>query len=128
MSAIGDLHKRLPQGDVWIDAHGRALRVASMNRRHAANAVAFLERNAEHLHDAECYKLMTLPLPHGDSAQDVFDDEANRLFDTKPLDWLNEQPLMIALRERAGDHRGGSSLSWRLKRLFSRGQQNELGD
>lgn len=115
MTWIAELHGRLRQADVWIDARGRGVRVESMDRRHAANAIAFLERHAEALLGVELWALARLPLPYGDAAGDAADDEMQRLYEADARGWLDDQPLMIALRERAGDHPGGPSLWWRMR-------------
>lgn len=105
----------LDDGRWWTDREGRTHEIAVMDRRHAANVVRLFERRAESLHDGECAMMVLLRQPNGEQAMWDFEDEVARLYETEPLEWLRERPLMRALIARADGHPGGPSVSWRLR-------------
>lgn len=111
-AATENLRDRLRNGEVWTDANGRTHKITRMDRRHAANVIRFIERHADRLHDGACWDTIFWPIPRGDAASDAVDDAISQLYEVTPLEWLNEQPLVIALRERAGDTRPGPSKRW----------------
>lgn len=105
----------LRQDGVWMDRDGVVHRVEEMSRRYCAVVVRFLERRAALLHDGECAEWAFLPEPNGEQASFDFHDETDRLHAMDAAAWLDDQPLVRALRARAGDAKARPSAGWLAK-------------
>lgn len=97
----------LDQAETWTDATGVEHRLAEMEARYCSNVAAFLERRALELAELAALQLLRISLP--DEATQAYlsvtkslDDELDRLA-ADPVGWLNEKPLLRALRARANE-------------------------
>lgn len=90
--------------ETWTDASGREHRIADMEIRYCRNVVAFLERRAVALAQASALDVFHMPLPAEDTAAfDAVWSDLEREWDMQdhnPVGWLNEKPLLKALRYR----------------------------
>lgn len=102
----------LHYGEAWIDAAGVRRPVAEMSPRYCATVVRWLEMRAVTLHTGECDAMSLIPVPRGEQAGFNFEDELYRLHSAQPLVWLDQQPLVRALRARAGATPAGPSAAW----------------
>lgn len=102
----------LRSDEAWIDAGGTRHRVADMSPRYCATVARWLDMRARILHEGECDEATLLPVPNGEQAAFDCEGELYRLHSAEPRQWLDEQPLMRALRERAGDTLAGPSRAW----------------
>lgn len=100
----------LYQDEVWTDAAGRELRIVDMEISYCRNVVAWLERRAPHIALRAGFAQASGPLPDEDTAaydlvSEVLDREWQQQSDD-PVGWLNDTPLVRALRYRfEGDAR-----------------------
>lgn len=93
----------LEQSTWWVTRERRRVRIDQMEPSHAFNTAAMLRRNAA------AGMLTVLQLHHdlrtlrswGDVPDEVEDDLVRELAERDTVDWLEEQPLMRALRARA---------------------------
>ena len=95
----------LSQGTTWTDATGAVHQIADMEPPYCRNVVAFLERRVDEITFALGLSMARTCLPDEDTQAylDVtasIDREYERMADN-PLAWLNDQPLLKALRVRA---------------------------
>jgi hypothetical protein len=90
----------LYQGKKWTDRQGRVHAIATMDANYARNIIAFLQRQAEIMYEGETAEWQFLPEPRGEMAADHFHEGFSWLLETSPEEWLEEQPLVIALRKR----------------------------
>lgn len=93
--------RALQDGSYWIDKDQKRVRLNSISKNYARNLINWLEARATIFHDLVCLQMASGPQPRGDAASDSFDFEFNVLNEMDPKEWLNFQPLMIALRARA---------------------------
>lgn len=97
----------LDQAEIWIDGSGDEHEIAEMEPRYCANVVRFLARLAPQLAAADSLAMLSVRMP-GAHTQ-AFDEVACDMADgfqrkaTDPIGWLNDTPLMVALRARAGE-------------------------
>lgn len=97
----------LDQVETWTDATGVEHRLAEMDASYCRNVAAFLERRAPELTDLAALQLLRASLP-GEATQAYLsvtkslDDELDRLA-SDPVGWLNDKPLLRALRARANE-------------------------
>lgn len=95
----------LNQDTTWTDASGTVHQIADMEPRYCRNVVAFLERRVDQIAILRSLSMTRTRLPDEDTQAylDVtgsIDREYERMADD-PLAWLNDQPLLKALRVRA---------------------------
>lgn len=105
----------LRQDDVWIDAQRKEHKLGDIDARYAQNIVEFLRRRASGLHSYGCryaLDLMFSPIgPRGNMAQLAAEHELADLMDEDALEWLERQPLVVALRRIvASEHAPGHSV------------------
>lgn len=97
----------LEQDGVWIDNEGTRHLVGLMTLRHKVNVLRWLEQRVEMIKfmaDLQFACMIASPFgPRGDAAQDALDAAQMEMLETEPLDWLNEQPLVVRLRADVGD-------------------------
>lgn len=111
------LVERLNQSEFWYTADGRAIRPADMEPQHRQNTIAWLERHAQSLHFQYTWSLIHGPQPSGEMACDAFDSMLDELEEQDPLEWLNEQPLMQALRQAEADAQTRSVIAVMIEKL-----------
>jgi hypothetical protein len=95
----GTFWDRLHEGTHWLDGDGKLWKLENMRPDHRRNVLAHLEKRAKGLKSQYEWSLLRGPQPHGDAACDAFDAGMTQLMEQKPITWLNEQPLVIRLRE-----------------------------
>jgi hypothetical protein len=127
-----DVDRRLQQPTYWVDANDKVHEVATMDRRHAANVLAWLERRAPALHEAAVCEMAMGPKPSGDAATEAFDSayaelEAMGKTEADAIAWLHGTPLGEALAARAGEHEGGPSLGWVVRHPIKAWKQSARG-
>jgi uncharacterized protein HemY len=96
----------LDQTETWTDATGAVHQLSEMEARYCRNVVAFLERHAPELAELSALQLLRCSLPDEAtqaylSVTESLDNELRRLAGD-PVGWLNNKPLLKALRARAG--------------------------
>lgn len=116
--ALGDELPRLPeperpnrlrlldQGDVWIPANGREIKIVDMSPGHVRSLIAWLDRRAPLLHMAACFESCAW-VAGGDMANDALDRERTVLWDCDPKEWLHNTVLWETLAEREVYFYGG---------------------
>lgn len=82
----------LEQDALWWPAGRGPIAVADMGPRHVRNTIKLLERNARNAHAAYAGSSVFADAP---------DDVHWSLASEDPSEWLDEQPMMVALRARA---------------------------
>lgn len=94
----------------WKTADGSTVKIETMSRRHAANVIAMLERNAELIKTSTVMRLLASaagPLgPSGDMAGMAFDSMITEIEETDSLLWLRDTPLHKALQDRVSGRTG----------------------
>jgi hypothetical protein len=102
-----DITDLIDQDEIWIDGSGTEYDIAAMDPIHCANIVRFLTRRAPQIAAAETRAMLSVRMP--DAHTQAFDD-VDRGMDsewrdmaTDPVGWLNETPLMVALKVRAAE-------------------------
>ncbi|MFF9287479.1 hypothetical protein [Streptomyces griseosporeus] len=93
----------LDQDEVWRDAQGTILRLDDMEPGYCGRVRAFCLRNAEYAHSLLLYEMAHGPMPSGEVAVDGFNREWDMMdaAGDDPRAWLEEAPLLIALKYRA---------------------------
>lgn len=108
------------QDDIWVDGQKQVHRIESMDVRHAQNVLGYLLGGDRPLIllDSILNSLLGSPVPNGEMAQDALDSEMERLMQMRdaPREWLKEQPLLVALQQRA----------WGQPELKSQPRQRDL--
>lgn len=95
----------LDQGETWTDAAGVVHRIANMEPRYCLNVVAFLRRRVDEITFTVGFSLARIGLPDEAtqaylSVTSAIDAEYERMT-ADPIGWLNDKPLIKALRQRA---------------------------
>lgn len=103
----------LAQDKVWTDNSGTEHKIVSMDHRYRSNVENFLLRRAKNLAVSVSMEYLRMPMP--DVYSEAFDSISSEIehemdeATTDPEKWLNEQPLLKALRtgcpERVWRHR-----------------------
>lgn len=75
----------------------QAIRLADMTHSHRMALLAFLRRNAPRYKMREDWMYVSIPGPQGEMAQDAFEAECDRQWNTPASEWLEDQPLVRAL-------------------------------
>lgn len=95
----------LDQGIFWHNEAGEEIQIAEMSKWYARSCVNFLAKRAYallHREVTETMEALEGPLgPRGDMASYYAEAEFDSLCRANPLEWLNEKPLMQALKARA---------------------------
>lgn len=103
----------LAQKETWVDRRGRSHVIADMDPDYAANIARFLERRAGSVVVPYARAVMLLPMPdEATEAYDIVTADWEREMDAMfadPVAWLGKRPLMVALRERAGQQNVNTS-------------------
>lgn len=99
-----DRRELLFQDEFWMDGQNRLHRIADMDIKHAQNTYRYLTeagRAAAYLGLLISFYLRG-PGPSGDAATDAYEGELARLeaAEENPIQWMREQPLLVALQER----------------------------
>lgn len=89
----------LYQDEVWITKDGHTLRLVDMTPEHRQNLLAWIRRNSSRLKLSAELSLCTGPEPSGDAASDCFDSMFDEVLRTPAAQWIEEQPLVVRLRE-----------------------------
>lgn len=87
----------LKQSKIWITKDHQEIPIKKIKDDHLLKIITFLRERSHALHDKECMEYLSLPRPHGDMAQDAFDEGITVMAEEAPEDWLEEQPLYISL-------------------------------
>jgi hypothetical protein len=92
----------LMRDDAWTTADGTTLALGEMAESHISNVINFLRRRARQFHRRAIegmFRSLEGPFaPGGDWAQDSFDAEFSHLIDADPIEWLEEMPIIGALK------------------------------
>lgn len=100
---MSNLYDLLDQDVIWESKDGKTLLVEQMAPAHIHNLLAWFERRAPAIksrYDLRFALSGAEPLgPSGDMTCDAFESACDELWETPPLVWLNEQPLIKKLRE-----------------------------
>lgn len=83
----------------WRPKDAEPLRLEEMEPSHRAHLLAFLRRNAARYKSAEWSFLSSTGGHHGDMAGDMLDSIMDELLETKPQNWIEQQPLVKRLRK-----------------------------
>jgi hypothetical protein len=84
----------------WRPKDAEPLRLEEMEPSHRAHLLAFLRRNAgRYKRGAEWSFLGSIGGHHGDMAGDMLDSIMDELLETKPQNWIEQQPLVKRLRK-----------------------------
>lgn len=78
---------------IWKSQNGRETRVEDMNTRHIENTLAKLKREG-FVSPKTVASYVNGPKPNGDSAQDAFDEELDRVLNSPVspfIDWFEEE-------------------------------------
>jgi hypothetical protein len=114
---MSDWYELIKQDNVWVTRDGRVIDVAAIEPSHAANILPLLRRFAWRMQTHEVLKLVVavcasapvVALPDGTSfhdTSDAEDDLMDRACDEDEDAWFERQPLVRALRARAGQSAG----------------------
>jgi hypothetical protein len=88
------------QREWWVTKGGAVLRIAEMDLSHRRNLLAYLERAADTLKmNAEWALVSSFPGDPSDGVADALDSIQGEMERTTSIDWLNQQPLVKALRK-----------------------------
>lgn len=93
----------LDQHQVWIDFWGNEHEVESLERDDVENVISYLREHASLLHAlrvSDLYLEAIESLHEGDASGAVLLEEAERLQELDPLEWLEGSALVRALRRR----------------------------
>lgn len=88
----------LNQTEFWGRLAER-VRVDDLTDNRLANVIDYLVRNAASLKFAYELDVLSVPGPNGDAASDCLDSSYSLLLAQTDIEWLEECPLMIRLRE-----------------------------
>jgi hypothetical protein len=84
----------------WVTKDGTAMKIADMALSHRRNTLGFLERHAATLKmNAEWALVRSFPGDPSDGVADALDSIQGEMESTTAIDWLNQQPLVKALRK-----------------------------
>lgn len=118
------------RNDVWVDAEGTHWRPEDMTPSHRANALKFAERHAVSMYRRwltltvhEAMAILDGDLPDG--VWSIMTSEAGRAMDELDLEvhgrdgefalhamtWLNEQPVIMRLRELVAEDRANRTIA-----------------
>lgn len=89
----------LDNDETWTTGDGETIALEDMEPRHRRNVLAWLEKRAEALKLADDLSLCSVVGPSGDAASDMFEMSVGQQFEMSAAEWLEEQPLVIALRD-----------------------------
>jgi len=88
----------------WKDREGHVWKVTEMADDHLENAMAMMIRQAEEIHNRECFRIAEAgddPIigPHGDAANDAFDQDFQQLMDMEPVEYVTTSyPPYMAMK------------------------------
>jgi len=94
------------QDEIWKDQEGVIHRLTEMHPEHLRNVMNFLLRRAgayKAYEEETSIAFEVLGAPHGDMAQDMIDQEMDRLFETPAWRWMFNTPLFQAMRRAYHD-------------------------
>lgn len=102
MEVLDGVIRALEDGSYWIGERKKRTPVNLLTKSHAENIVGWLERRATILHEHKCLSFMAMaPSNAATHASEDYDSAFDQLNQMDAKEWLNEQPLMEALRVRA---------------------------
>lgn len=67
---------------------GEKIRICDMSDRHLLFTIRMLERYSHAKRDAVVSETLRLPAPNGEMAEELFDNECDRIFESVPDDYL----------------------------------------
>lgn len=92
----------LMQTETWTTAAGETMALAEMTPQHVERVIALMRLWAPRLHRRAIARMMEWEAgpfgPGGDVARDSFDREFDALLDAEPRVWIDETPLICALK------------------------------
>jgi hypothetical protein len=97
------LLSRCRQNKVWTTREGETIRVSKIGKSHAQNLVRWLEKRAVMIHKAAsiCAWIDLDRHDGGEAAHDSIEEEACRLEETDPLEFLRALPLYVKVLEKS---------------------------
>lgn len=92
----------LQHNEVWCDAQGRILRLDDMDPGYCGRVRAFCLRQADDVYDLIGMQACAGPEPSGEQAGIDFDRAFDEFLSVEsPTAWLEESPLLVALKYRS---------------------------
>ena len=91
------------QHQVWVDYYGNEVEIETISREYAANVVAFCQQQAERIHHLVVFDSLLEQVERilaGARPDARVLDDVEAACTTDPLDWLEQTPLIQALRRR----------------------------
>ena len=89
-----------------------AIRLEDMTHFHRLSLLGFLRQRAEQFKLREDWHYASMPGPNGEMAQDAFETECDRQWNTPAAEWIENQPLARALVHWTTPY-AESPLTWR---------------
>jgi hypothetical protein len=97
---MSGLLERLQQTDYWMDREGQQYELIQMETTHIENALDWLKRNAPTLHRQFKDTLRAAAIFTGNDGVRLLFNQATNL---APLEWINRQPLVVAMYKELAD-------------------------
>ena len=91
----------LQHDEVWCNAQGEILRLDDMDPGYCGRVYAFCMRQAVDIYELIGMQACSGPEPSGYQASIDFDRAFDDFLDVEPTAWLEQAPLLVALKNRA---------------------------